>query len=582
MSFIVLLVVIILFWKLNNRINNLEKTINYLTKSESKEIEDSKNVVPASSVTPIPPRSTSMYGNQYVNNSFQNEQDVHNKFIEWVKEDFLVKVGGLLIIIAIGWFVSYAFANNWIGPVGRVTLGLLLGVSVMSFGVWRMGHYREQGGIFTAIGGIIIIMSLFAAREIYEFFTPGSALGLMFLTVVFMALASVRYNLQSLAFATLILGSLAPHLTNSPTSDAVSLFTYLMILTLGTLWVVYQTGWTKFTLASLLVTSFYSLPFLFDNLSDQGTVMMFIFTFVGIYFIANLVSLIRRREDVKVHLSVHISTAIVTAVFLFFWIESASAQEWKSLLYVTWALVFSGGAYLVYIYTANRVAFYLYGAVALGLIGIATAAELNGPALTIAFILEISLLIFAAGRLKATVGTMKYLLLLMVLPFTLSLESLGSPDWWNSVMHGDFAVLLLALLAFSAIGLQLREYRSEEGAQLNLGSRIFLSVAGFYGVALVWLITHAVMAYDIATTVSLIIYTILGLVFYVLGKQANLGYLKSIGGVLIGGVVLRLLFIDVWDMELEGRIITFLIIGVLLISTAFIGKKQKTLTETAE
>jgi len=34
-----------------------------------------------------------------------------------------------------------------------------------------------------------------------------------------------------------------------------------------------------------------------------------------------------------------------------------------------------------------------------------------------------------------------------------------------------------------------------------------------------------------------------------------------------------LLLIDVWDMPIELRIVTFVIIGVLLISTAFIGKK---------
>jgi hypothetical protein len=584
MLFIVLSVVVILFWILNNKLNNLERRINFLSQSSPRGIgsQVSPDDVSVSPVTPIPSRSASMYGNQYIDNNIQNEKELPNKFIEWIKEDFLVKVGGLLIIIAIGWFVSYAFANNWIGPVGRITLGLLLGVSIMSFGVWRMNHYKEQGGVFTAIGGAIIIMSLFAAREIYDFFTPASALGLMFLTVVFMALASVRYNLQSLAFATLILGSLAPVLTNSPSPDAAGLFSYLMVLTLGTLWVVYQTGWTKFTLASLLVTSLYSLPFLFDSSADQGVVMMFTFTFVGIYFIANLVSLIRRRENSSEHLPTHIVTAIITAVFLFFWIESTAVQEWKSLLYVTWALVFSVGAYLVYVYTANRVAFYLYGAVALGLIGIATAAELDGPALTIAFILEISLLIFVAGRLKATADTMEHLLLLMILPFALSLESLVSSDWRDAVMHGDFAVLLLAFLAFASLGLLVQDYRPEENHQLNGGSRILLSVAGFYGVSLVWLITHAVMVYDTATTVSLIIYTVLGLVFYALGKRAHLSYLQSIGGVLIGGVIFRLLLIDVWGMELEGRIITFLIIGALLISTAFMGKKQKTLTETAE
>jgi uncharacterized membrane protein len=50
--------------------------------------------------------------------------------------------------------------------------------------------------------------------------------------------------------------------------------------------------------------------------------------------------------------------------------------------------------------------------------------------------------------------------------------------------------------------------------------------------------------------------------------------ITTIGAVLLGGVVLRLLFIDIWQMDLIERVITFGAIGILLISTAFIGKKQ--------
>ena len=46
------------------------------------------------------------------------------------------------------------------------------------------------------------------------------------------------------------------------------------------------------------------------------------------------------------------------------------------------------------------------------------------------------------------------------------------------------------------------------------------------------------------------------------------------GGILLGFVVLRLLLVDVWAMDLVGRIITFVVIGVLLISTAFMGNSK--------
>ncbi|MBI4021961.1 MAG: hypothetical protein HY372_01255, partial [Candidatus Andersenbacteria bacterium] len=50
--------------------------------------------------------------------------------------------------------------------------------------------------------------------------------------------------------------------------------------------------------------------------------------------------------------------------------------------------------------------------------------------------------------------------------------------------------------------------------------------------------------------------------------------LRLYGAVLLGFVVLRLLFIDVWKLALTGRIITFFLVGALLVSTAFLGRRH--------
>src|SRR3989344_8076346 len=39
-----------------------------------------------------------------------------NRFLAWLKENWLLKLRALLLLIGFGWLVSYAFLNNWIGP----------------------------------------------------------------------------------------------------------------------------------------------------------------------------------------------------------------------------------------------------------------------------------------------------------------------------------------------------------------------------------------------------------------------------------------------------------------------------------
>jgi hypothetical protein len=51
--------------------------------------------------------------------------------------------------------------------------------------------------------------------------------------------------------------------------------------------------------------------------------------------------------------------------------------------------------------------------------------------------------------------------------------------------------------------------------------------------------------------------------------------LRISGSVLLGFVVLRLLIIEAWRLDMAGRIFIFLLIGALLVATAFIGRTSK-------
>jgi preprotein translocase subunit SecG len=580
MTGILVIVFFIFSFYLSSRISKLEDEVKRLksagqlrptTQTTDNNSADSNSY--QSSQT-VPPSMVMPANGMYSPQAYQAmEPTAIDQFFAWLKKDFMMKLGAFLLLLAIGWFVSYAFAENWIGPMGRIALGLLLGALMLALGAWRIQSFKHQGGIFAVLGSTTIILTLYAAREIYDFFTPATALALMFFSVVFVAFLAVRYKSEPLAFAALVLGSSAPLLTNAPSPDALGLFTYLLIIAVGTLWVVWNTGWTKLTPVSLGLTFLYSLPFLFDSLQSREVVVLFTFVFVSLYYGANIVSLIRRHGEGKTHMATHTLTALGTAIFLVVWIESAIGSEWKSLLYTFWALAFAGGTYVVFNFTANSSAFYLYGATSIGLIGVATAAELSGPALTIAYILETALLAVAAAQIVGWSLPLKRILLVAVIPLLFSLDSLFSYNWQDSILHADLVVVLLIISTFGLIGLvlsQLSSVSEEDRQELNGYMTAFLGVSGFYAVALVWLITHAVLMYDFATTVSLIIYTIagVGLVVSAGGNKA----LGIAGGVLIGGVVFRLLLVEVWEMSLEGRIATFLIIGALLISTAFIRK----------
>jgi hypothetical protein len=236
-------------------------------------------------------------------------------------------------------------------------------------------------------------------------------------------------------------------------------------------------------------------------------------------------------------------------------------------------LVFSIGSFVVYTKTVNRTPFIVYGAVTVGLLLAATAAELSGPVLTLAFSAEITLLLLVA-RHMITQQMSEKMTWLLVLPVVLSLESFVSSAWYSGFLHWDFVTLVTVAGALGVVGLVYKKTKASTGTK-NYWAEALIGLAFLYVLSIIWLALHSVLSEDAATTVSLIVYTLLGISFLLLGRVKDSHFWQLCGGVLLGAVVLRLLLIDVWQMDLVGRIITFFVIGTLLISTAFIKKVKK-------
>ena len=201
LDFIIFLAIFFVILNLRGRIQELERIVNGGNKNPANEYyQPTQKEKPYVSVPPSP----ETFAPQYERVSQKEE-----RFIAWVKEDWLLKLGALLLLIGFGWLTTYAFLNNWIGPAGRITLGIVAGTSFLLFGWLRIKKYIHQGGVFLVLGSTVVLLTTFAAREFYDFFTPASALVLMFLSTAFVALASVRYSSRALALSSLILAGIA-------------------------------------------------------------------------------------------------------------------------------------------------------------------------------------------------------------------------------------------------------------------------------------------------------------------------------------------------------------------------------------
>lgn len=501
-----------------------------------------------------------------------SEPSMSERFTAWLKEEWLLKLGALLLLIGFGWLTTYAFLKGWIGEVGRITLGISAGALFLLLGWWRIKKYLHQGSIFLVLGSTIILLTTFAGREIYNFFSPLSALVIMFLSTVFVAVVSVKYKNRNLAIASLILAGVAPLLTSSADPDFVGLFSYLLIVILGTIWVVLLTGRRELTTIALIMVALYSLPHIFEPTDNPDQLLLFAFIFAVVFFLTNTIGIVKIKDR---SIAPDLVTAAGNGLLLLAWIMNVAPEVWRSLIISAWMVVFAVGAFIVQRATQKREPFYIYAGIGIAMLAAATSAELNGANLTIAYTIECLVISLVTYFSLKDAKVAERISLLLIAPVILSLSSVTSSTWQTSIFHEDFFVLLVIGAVLLGLGyffyLRLRDQNDKEPQQLYA---VMLILGSAYAYGLLWLSLHVNFPDSAAVMISLIVYTIIGLTCYFSGLSRGKKGLRLYGGVLVGFVVGRLILVDVWQMEMAGKIITFFLIGAMLMSTAFLSRKK--------
>ena len=573
-NFLIFVVLAIIIVNLHSRVGRLERQMQ-----KQKGGVSSGLVRPA--VQPNVPEQTSapQFTPQPAYEGVSGE-DIGTKIIDWLKEDWMLKLGAGLLLIGFGWFATYAIVHDWIGPAGQIALGIIAGALIMILGWWRIQKYTHQGGVFLVLGSTTVLLTVFAAREFYDFFDPFSALFIMFLSTAFVALVAVQHNNKVLAVASLALAGIAPFLTNAPTDDEFVLFSYLMIVILGAIWIVVLTGQRELTTAALILVGAYSFLVLGIRSTETDVLLLFMYAFAAIFFVTNTIGILKLKE--RNEIIPDLVTAVGNGLLLLMWILVAAPEEWQSLIMVAWMFVFVVGAFITYQVTQQKEPFYIYAGVGVLMLAAATAVEFEGPALTLAYTVEVGAIVAVVYALLKDIKMASQASLLIAVPALLSLESLDTYNWRGDVFNSDFFVLLLIGGVMLSMGTYfMNKVRGTSSVFVQRISGGLIVAGSFYWYALLWLALHTGLDSEVAAVfISLVVYTVVGLVSYFYGFMNDNRFIRYYGGALVGFVVARLLLVDVWDMELAGRIVTFFVIGAMLVSTAFVGRmKHKEKTE---
>ncbi len=156
------------------------------------------------------------------------------------------RIGILAILIGMAWFLKLAIDNHWIGPLGRVLIGLISGSGLI---LWSE-RFRAKGYVsfaysLKAVGSGTLYLSLWAAFSLYHLVPPSVAFLAMIAVTAFNGYLAWIQDAELLAVYAIVGGLSSPLLVSTGGNHEVTLFSYLLMLDVAVLILVTLRPWSR-------------------------------------------------------------------------------------------------------------------------------------------------------------------------------------------------------------------------------------------------------------------------------------------------------------------------------------------------
>jgi len=510
---------------------------------------------------------------------------------------WLNRIGIAAVLIGVSYFLKYAFDNNWIGPAGRITIGLLAGIAVV---IWserfRTRGYRIFSFSLKAVGIGVLYLSLWAAFQVYNLIPSGVAFVAMLLVTASTAALAIAQDAEILAAFALAGGFMTPVLLSAGQNREVELFSYLAILNGATLVLVVFKPWRRLLVLSFVGTllMYVGWHVTYYTREQLRVTLGFATLFFAIFAVAPLIGKGKEREA-NVSATVPYLIAFLNAAVYFLQVYTMLQDVDKAA--IAWfALALAG----VYIFLSRQMRVresnasaaatlhFLHLALAIGFITIAIPIRLNAHWITIGWFVEAAVLLWVADRVKSD-----FLNVFAIVALALGVARLLFIDNFYServLLNARMAVHVVAIGVLALVAWYGAHRNDDSGRRaaasaiiaLNLLALVALSreVADYYSRALlaasrqpgVWIggewssTRNIAIARDFTFSALWMGY---GAVLMIVGFWRRCAFIRWQALVLIAATTIKVFVYDVSQLDRGYRILSFIVLGVLLLAISF-------------
>jgi uncharacterized membrane protein len=265
-----------------------------------------------------------------------------------VASQWLLRVGILILVVGVGFFLRYSIVHGWIGPTARVALAAITGLALLVAGTQMLGRkYHVLGQGLMGGGLATLYFSVFAAANFYRLIEQPPAFVLMAIVTVVAGGIAVRFNSMLVAVLGIIGGYGTPIMLATDVVNFPALYGYMLVLGVGVLAICY---WKNWPLVNYL--SFAATYLLFFSAQDKYDASHFweVFPFLAGFFVlfSTMTFLYKIVNESKSNLLDLIALLVNAGVFFYVGsqlIEGAFERRWASALTLGLAAFYTAHVY---------------------------------------------------------------------------------------------------------------------------------------------------------------------------------------------------------------------------------------------
>lgn len=181
---------------------------------------------------------------------------------KFIGENLINKIGIVILVLGISFFVKYAIDKEWINEPARVGIGILAGGILLGVAHRLRAKFKAFSSVLVAGAIAVFYFTIGIAFHDYALFSQTTAFIIMIVITLFSIFVSLAYDRQELAVMSIIGGFAVPFMVSTGQGNYHVLLTYIVMLNIGMLTISYFKRWfivnfTAFLLTLIIVAGWY-------------------------------------------------------------------------------------------------------------------------------------------------------------------------------------------------------------------------------------------------------------------------------------------------------------------------------------